>query len=350
VSLVVPPAADDRASSPAWLAELDHGTVAEVVALLRTLVGDPRPVVLAAHVAPDGDALGSALALHLGFRQLGIATVPTVGEQPLKVPAPLAHLAGVGDLTDVSSLPPADGIAAVVAVDVSTVDRLGAVAPYVEAGVTTIVLDHHASGSAFGDLRLVAPGAAATVQVATHLLDQLGATLDTDIATWLYAGLVTDTGRFAHPTTDASVMALAGRLLDCGVDHTDLVRRLYDTRSLSGLRLLGRALERLRFVPEVALAATYLTHDELAAAGTGLEATESLIDLVRSADVAEVALVLKPDPDGTWRGSLRSRSGVDVGALAQALGGGGHARAAGFSATGDPEHLVARVVDLLRGA
>jgi bifunctional oligoribonuclease and PAP phosphatase NrnA len=339
-----------RDRGPAWLSELDPTDVAAVVERVRALAVEGGTVVLAAHVSPDGDALGAALALHLGLRSLGIDSVPTVGEHPLKVPAPLADLQGVADLVDGSALPAPADIAALITVDVSTPDRLGSVASLVEAGVPTIVLDHHASGSEFGDLRLIAPGAAATVQLAAHLLDELAIPLDLAMATWLYAGLVTDTGRFSHPSTDDAVMVLAGRLLAVGVDHAELTRKLYDTRSLSALRLLGRALDRLRFVPEVALVTTYVTHDELLAAGTGLEATEALIDLVRSADVAEVALVLKPDPDGSWRGSLRSRGTVDVGAVATLLGGGGHALAAGFTADGDPEHIVATVVDHLRRA
>ena len=119
-------------------------------------------------------------------------------------------------------------------------------------------------------------------------------------------------------------------------------------RSLGELRLLGRALDRAAFIADVAMIHTHLTHEELASAGSGLEATEALIDLLRSADIAEVALVLKPDPDGSWRASMRSRGGVDVGAVAASFGGGGHAAAAGFSAAGEPDALVARVADRLR--
>ncbi len=335
-------------TSPAWSADLDPGAFEAAAALLEDVRRRGAPVVVAAHVSPDGDALGGALALHLGLSRWGLATIPTVGEAPLKVPAALAELPGVEDLLPPGALPRPDEAGLVITVDAAGPDRLGRIARYLEAGVPALVLDHHASSTGFGDVRLVAPRAAATVQIAAELLRALKIGFDRDIATCLYVGLVTDTGRFGFENTDRSAMELAGELLDAGVPHAELTARLFDTRSLGELRLLAHALQRLTFVPGVALVHTHITHAELADAGLGLEAVEAMIDVVRSADVAEVALVLKPAPDGTWKGSLRSRRCVDVGAVATALGGGGHARAAGFDAAGTPEEIVARVVTLLR--
>jgi bifunctional oligoribonuclease and PAP phosphatase NrnA len=333
---------------PAWMDDLDPRELEIATQRLCAVTADGATVVIAAHVGPDGDALGAALGLHLVLSRLGARTLPTVGEQPLKIPAPLAVLPGVGDLVEAASLPPADEVALLITVDAASPQRLGSVAGYVAAGVPTLVLDHHASSTSFGDVRLIAPRAAATVQIVDQVLDRLGVALTADVATCLYAGLVTDTGRFGHANTDASAMELGARLLDAGVDHADLTRRLYDTRSLGELRLLGRALDRAAFVSDVALIHTHLTHDELARSGSGLEATEALIDLLRSADIAEVALVLKPGPVGDWRASLRSRGTVDVGEIAAHFGGGGHVVSAGFSAEGDPDDLVEQVASLLR--
>lgn len=337
-----------RVGKTVWSEDLDPHALAEATARLQTVAAEGGTVVIAAHVGPDGDALGAALALHLALSRLGIDSCPTVGEQPLKVPASLAVLPAVGDLVEASSLPAAEDVALLVTVDAASPTRLGSVEGYLDAGVPTLMLDHHASATPFGDVRLVAPRAAATVQIVEALIDRLGVPLSVDVATCLYAGLVTDTGRFGHASTDASAMEFGARLLSAGVDHAELTRRLYDTRSLGELRLLGRALDRAAFVPDVALIHTHLTHEELARSGSGLEATEALIDLLRSADIAEVALVLKPGPLGDWRASLRSRGPVDVGAVASSFGGGGHAAAAGFSAEGDPQLIVERVAARLR--
>ena len=331
-----------------WLADLDPSVVEDAVTWLADAAARGATVVIAAHVGPDGDALGAALALHLALSARGARTFPTVGEEPLKIPAPLSDLPGVGDLAAPATLPPPAEVDLLVTVDAASPARLGSVARYLDVDVPTLVIDHHTSSTGFGDLRLIAPSAAATVQVVAMLLDRLEVPIDREIATCLYVGLVTDTGRFGHAATDTAAMELGGRLLAAGVDHAELTRRLFDTRSLGELKLLGRALDRLEFVPGVALVHTHLTSEELAAAGSGFEATEALIDVLRSADVAEVALMLKPGPDGTWRASLRSRGTVDVGAIAAAFDGGGHAFAAGFTAEGTAHEVVDQVVALLR--
>lgn len=331
-----------------WVGQLDPAALATARAALERVAATQGSIIIAAHVAPDGDALGGALALHHALTSRGQHTLPTVGEQPLRIPAGLAVLPGIDALVDTGSLPEPDAVALLITVDAASPERLGSTARYLEAGVPTLVIDHHAQGTAFGETRLVAPGAAASVQVVAHLLDTIGAPFTTEVATCLYAGLVTDTGRFGYAATDPSAHRLAARLLEAGVDHAELTRRLFDTRSLGQLRLLGRCLDRIVFVPDVALVHTHITHDELAFAGASGDALEAVVDLVRTADVAEVALVVKPDPDGTWRASLRSAGRVDVGSLAASLGGGGHRVAAGFSATGSLDDVVAAVVAALR--
>ncbi|MFA9444718.1 bifunctional oligoribonuclease/PAP phosphatase NrnA [Egicoccus sp. AB-alg6-2] len=336
--------------APAWLADVDEDVFTAAVHRLAACAHAGGRIVLAAHVGPDGDALGAALALHVALSGLGARTVPTVGEEPLKVPAPLADLPGVRDLVPPSALPEPADVDLLVTLDAASPARLGSIGHLLDAGVPTIVVDHHASSTAFGDVRLVAPRAAATVLIVDELLHRLEVPLTVELATCLYVGLVTDTGRFGHSSTDRAAMEFGGRLIDVGVEHAELTRRLYGTASLGELRLLGRALERLTFVPDVALVHTHLTADELALTGAGLEATEALIDVVRTADVAEVALVCKPAPDGTWRASMRSHGRVDVGTIAEGFGGGGHAFAAGFSAAGPVEDVVAGVVAALRSA
>jgi len=335
-------------SAPPWLDDVEPDAIDAAVGRIRQAVAAGERVVVASHVSPDGDTLGGALAMHLGLQRLGVRSTPTVGETPLKVPAALAELPGVPDLLPPAALPPPAEVDLLITVDVASRERLGRVTTYLDAGVACLVIDHHASADGFGDLEVIAPRAAAAVQVVDEILRRLDVPLDRDLATCLYAGLVTDTGRFGHTNTDGSVMQLAGRLIDAGAPHAEMISRLFDTRSLGELQLLAVALARLAFVPDVALVHTHVTHRELEEQGLGLEALEAVIDVVRSADLAEVAFVAKPAPDGTWRGSLRSRGRIDVGAIATQLGGGGHAMAAGFSTTLDPADVVAEVVARLR--
>jgi bifunctional oligoribonuclease and PAP phosphatase NrnA len=332
-----------------WLADVDPHAVDEAVARLQDAADAGRTVVIAAHIGPDGDALGAALALHLALSRRGARTLPTWGEEPLRVPSAYADLPGVDDLVAPSAID-AGEVDLLVSVDAASAERLGALQPLLDADVPVLVVDHHPTNTRFGSIHLVAPRAAATVVIVDELLRRLGVDLDADLATCLYVGLVTDTGRFQHATTDRAAMELGGRLLDAGVPHEELTRRLFGSRTVGELTLLARALARLTFVPEARLVYAYVTAEDAAEAGAGLEAAEALIDVVRTADVAEVAVVAREEAGGAWRVSLRSRGGVDVGRVAERLGGGGHERAAGFTAAGTIDEVVDRVVTAVREA
>jgi bifunctional oligoribonuclease and PAP phosphatase NrnA len=329
-----------------WRADLPPGSLDEAVEQLAEAGRDGQVVVLACHVSPDGDALGGMLALHLALRALGAASVPTWGEQPLRVPAPYADLPGVDDVVGAADLP--KEIDLLVTLDAASEGRLGTVAPLLDQGIPTIVVDHHVTNTGFGDVRLVAPSAAATVTIVEELVRRLGVRIGPEIATCLYVGLVTDTGRFSHANTDRAAMELGGRLMEAGAPHEELGRRLFETRSLGELRVLGQALGRVELVGDVALAHTHVTAEELAEHGVGEDQLEGLVDLVRGVDVAEVAMVVKEAWDG-WRVSMRSKGRVDVGAIAESLGGGGHAQAAGFTASQGHQQVVEDVLACLRG-
>lgn len=333
---------------PPWAADLDPQVEAQVVARLRRAIDRAERVVIAGHVSPDGDALGSLLALHLALGSAGAATVPVIGEQPLTVTPPLEQLPGAGELRAADRLPATSAVDLLISVDAASTGRLGQVAEYLDERVETIVLDHHAQGQPFGDLRLVAPTAAATVQLVERVLDGLSLPLTPAVATCLYVGLVTDTGRFAYQATDPSAHELAGRALAAGVDQAWWHQALFATRSAAELTLLGHGLKRLTEVPDVGLVHAHVTAEEVA--GCDDASVEGLVDLLRSADSAEVALALRPTGDGAWKGSLRSRGTADVGRVAAALGGGGHRLAAGFTVEGTPQEVTHRVVGLLREA
>jgi phosphoesterase RecJ-like protein len=201
------------------------------------------------------------------------------------------------------------------------------------------VLDHHASNIGFGTINLVDPAAAATAVLAAELIDRLAIPLTGPIALGLYAGLSTDTGSFKFSATTPRVHELAAQLLATGIDPGAVARELYDRAPFSYLGLLAAALERAILEPDAAAGlgmvwTTVTKSDREQAGGLPLDAAESVIDVVRRTDEAEVAGVLKEDDAGNWQVSLRSKEFIDVGKVSTALGGGGHARAAGFSASG----------------
>jgi len=307
-------------------------------------------VALACHVDPDGDALGSMLAFGRFLRSRGVRTwaswgSPTAQRAPLMVPPQYTFLPGLDDLISPEQFPQAPEV--MVVFDCSTPQRLGTLRGSAEAAGTVIVVDHHASGVPFGDVRLVDGGAAATAVLVSRLIKRMGGELDKQMAVCLYVGLVTDTGRFQYASTTPEVMRLGAELIAHGIDHAAINRQVWDTHSFGYLKVLGRALARARMVPEAALAWTVIYQDDLDDLGVSMAETEGLIDTLRAVEAAEVSMVAKEQDDRRWRVSLRSRGAIDVGKVTQRLGGGGHTFIAGFVGTGTIEDVVDAVCRVL---
>lgn len=311
-----------------------------VLAEAAGVLGRARQVTLLAHVNPDADALGSALALGLALHRSGTAVQVSFAE-PAEAPESLRELDVAGLL-----VPPADVVArpeVLVALDTASVDRLGALADRIPVSDRVIVVDHHATNTGFGDLHLVDDRAEATAVVALRLLDELAVVLDEPVARCLYAGLVTDTSCFRR--ADTATHRIATRLLAAGVDPTATTRTLLDTHPFGYLGMLGSVLARATLEPE-AVRNRGLVHAVVRLAdscGLRSEELESVIDLVQTTAEAEVAAVLKQIAAQTWSISLRAKESVDVAAVAAALGGGGHRLAAGYTAYGDSEHVLAQL-------
>jgi phosphoesterase RecJ-like protein len=307
-----------------------------------------REVALACHVGPDGDALGSMLALALALAKQSRPAVASWGGEPFVVPKHYAFLPGLDRLSKPEEVPAAPEV--MVTFDCGTFDRLGSLEPNARAAATLVVVDHHVAKEPFGTVNLVDPAAAASAVLTRRLIAELGVPLDREIATCLYTGLLTDTGSFKYRNTTPEVHALAGELLSHGVAHDEIARLVYDTHPLGYLSLLGVALGRVELVPAASMIWTFVTTEDLERAGIGLEETEALIDVVRTAEEAEVACVLKQGPDATFKVSMRSKGLVNVGAVCESFGGGGHALAAGFTAEGsDPRAIAAAVASRLPG-
>lgn len=307
-----------------------------------------RRVCLACHISPDGDALGSMLAFALTLRALGKPFAASFGNS-FVVPRILRFLPGLDLLSRPGEFPAEPEV--MVAFDAASRDRLGSLAANAGKAGELIVIDHHSSNTRFGTTHLVDPGAAATAALAAELIARLGVPLDHDIALALYVGLVTDTGSFKYACTTPEVHALAGRLLATGIRPERIAREVWDRAPFGYLPVLSAALGRVRLEAEAAgglgLVWTTVTRADREAAGVPYDVVESVIDVVRRTDEAEVAIVFKEDDEGAWQVSARSKGRVDVGMACVALGGGGHPTAAGFTLHGRVDSTVERLRDLL---
>ncbi|GAA3123262.1 DHH family phosphoesterase [Streptosporangium carneum] len=311
------------------------------------LVSSADEVALACHISPDADALGSMLALGMALRARGKRVTASFGERRFRVPRLLRFLPGQELLVEPGAYPPSPEL--MMTFDVPIADRLGVLAANAGKARELVVVDHHASNTGFGTLNLVDPGAAATAVLVEELLDRLGLPVDRDVATCLYAGLVTDTGSFRHSSTTPEAHAMAARLLATGLDPEEMARELWDRSPFGYLRVLGAALDRVELDRSTGqgLVWTFVTRADRAAYGLPYDELEGIIDVVRRTDEADVAVVLKEDDDGAWQVSTRSKGGVDVSRVCAALGGGGHAKAAGFTSHLPVEQTMASFRALL---
>ena len=303
-------------------------------------------VALVCHVQPDGDALGSMLALGAALRAQGRRVCCSWGSEPFEVPAAYRFLPALDLLVPAGQVPEAPAL--LVTLDTGSVDRLGTLARQVTTARDVLVLDHHVSNTMYGTVNLVDTGAAATAVVVAELLDRLGLPIDAQVAAPLYTGLVTDTGSFKYAASTPAVHELAGRLLATGIRHDVISRQIWDTQPFGYVQLLGDVCARAQLEREevggLGLVWTTVGPDDLDRHGLALSDVEGVIDVVRSAQEAEVALVVKADPaDGLLKLSMRSKGAVDVGEVCTRLGGGGHRFAAGATSYDDLEATVAAV-------
>jgi phosphoesterase RecJ-like protein len=304
-------------------------------------IGDVKPVadairdnerfLVVTHENPDGDALGSMLAVALGLRALRKDVVMYLwGDAP--TPAEYRFL----DLADVRRELPDDLEKRVLlAVDCANDRRIGEGNIGVDRAKLVVNVDHHHDNSLFGDVNLIVAEASSTSEIVRDILRELDVALTPDIAAALYVGLVTDTGRFQYTNTTPKALRLAAELVEAGADVHGIFQHVYETVQFSKLKLLARALERAQLFEGGGLVVSYLVKDDFADVGAEEPYSEGIIDSLRAVEGSEmVALVREPprNEGPARRVSLRSsHDEVDVSAIARKMGGGGHRQAAGFS-------------------
>src|SRR5919106_941699 len=266
-------------------------------------------VTLVCHVNPDPDAMGSMLALAVFLAHRGAAVTAASPNPPSDLPRWVETLPGREHLVAPGDLPKQPAV--LVTLDAAGIDRLDGLSHLAERAGARICIDHHPTNPGFGTINIVEPEASATAELVFRLIERMSGDLTPDVAACLYAGLVTDTGRFQYESATPDVLRIAATLREQPFDHAALAQTLYEDNSLPYLRLLGKVLDRAVHVTEADLVWTYLTRKDLKEAAVAIQETDDLIDVLSTAREADVVAVLKEQRGGGVKVSLRSRGKAD---------------------------------------
>ena len=311
----------------------------------RQELATSKRVLVLSHYNPDGDALGSSLALYLGLKSLGksvkIINETTISDRYLFLPS-------IGDISTTPSDFEFDLIAACDCGDRKRIgDTLGQILPK-ESKILNI--DHHSSNTLFGFLNWVEGEASSTAEMIYNLLVDLKVTLTKEIATNLLTGIMTDTGSFRYASTTSETLRVAAKLLESGARVNEISQNVFEARSRESVLLGAKAVSGIKFLADGKIALMMVTQDMLKETGASLDDTEGLVEEGRSIKGVIVSALMKENID-QWQVSLRSSSPeIDVSKIATLFGGGGHKAAAAMrwkkSAGDHRERLVAELTKI----
>lgn len=292
-------------------------------------------ILVCGHMRPDGDCIGSALAMRRICEKLGhSADAVCDWEKPN----------GFTFLPDRDKLCVSrfDSYDLFIAVDCADEKRLGAYRPFLQRAKNSICIDHHPTNVGYGRINVVDPTAAAVCAILFELFEDSGL-IDADIATMLYTGLSTDTGHFMHSNTDARTFKIAAALCGYGIDIGAINHMLYCSKSENKIRLTARALDGIRLYADGRIALLTVTLDDLNKTACATDDTEGLIDYASSIAGVSISIAICEQPGELFKVSFRSVD-ADVASVAATFGGGGHKLASGCIINGNRYDVAEKVI------
>jgi phosphoesterase RecJ-like protein len=339
------PLSDPLLLSDAILEETAQETVAEppiqdaAISELLTFFSEHRHFVVASHARPDGDAIGSVLAMGELLNQLGCTTDLVLADP---APAIYRNLPGLDRIRFAETVT-TEPAAAAILLECDGIERTGLQGL---EGRELVNIDHHVSGRNFGVLNWIDPSASAVAAMVYRLAVAANVEITPSMATCLYAALLSDTGAFTYPNTTPESFAIAYDLSLRGANPGQIARDLYFSSPLSKVRLLGKALDRLEISD--GLAWSWVTLGDLEAVGATPEECEGIVGNLIAIDGVEAAFFLREQTDGLIRLSIRSKGDFNVATVAVAFHGGGHVNASGCTLPGPVDSAIAAVLGELR--
>ena len=314
---------------------MTNNSLAEIAAVLK----QAKTVAVACHVRPDGDALGSGLALCTALENAGKRVFMLCEEQP---PERLSIFPAMSKTYNALPVNVAE-LDLFVAVDSAELNRIGAFAPQFAAFKgKTLNIDHHVSNPRYAQYNYVLPDSTATCEIMPEIFKEAGFKITKEIADLLAMGLLTDSGNFSHRDVSAKTFNVAAVLRECGADICDIGYQMFTRQSKARALLYSRVLAGMRFELDDKLAFLTVTQKDFEETGTDKSQTEGFVDFPLSIDGVEVSIALMEVKKNQYKASLRSRK-VNVNAVADKFGGGGHVLASGCMLFGEYEEVIERL-------
>lgn len=312
-----------------------------IVTAIAEVIRTNNSFLVTSHEGPDGDAIGSSLALASFLRKIGKDVCVYLQDS---VPDLYAFLPGAGKV--VTTIPEQHFDVAVV-LDIGERRRTGEAFCSSARYSTCINIDHHLGCENFGDFNLIDSSAAATGVLIYRIINACGYSMDLDTAYCLYVALVTDTGSFRYSNSNREAFTMAGELVEQGVNAWDVTEKVYENQPRKRLELLARCLSTLELLKEGLAASVTVTLDMYSETGADAELTDGFVNYPRSIRGVEVAIFFRQMDEAKYKIGFRSKGKINVAAFAARLGGGGHHNAAGCTVEGTLSEVKQRVYTIL---
>lgn len=298
-------------------------------------------IVILTHEAPDGDAIGSSLALHLALNKLNKESDVIIPEYSKL----FSFLPGAKDIMEESNIKEYD---LAIALDCGDLKRLKCGEDYFETAKRKIQIDHHGSNTMFADLNFVNPASPACCEILVEMFNYYGINIDKEIGSCLVAGIITDTGGFRYPKTSAETFEFTAELLQKGVNVSDIYKRVQDTKTRANFELTKLVIDRMEILEDGKVTFTYITQEDSKSIGAEVGDHEGLVEIGRDIEGVEVSIFIREKEDGSFKASLRSNSYVNVSDICLLFGGGGHQMAAGCAFKDDKDAVKEKLLNEIR--
>ena len=315
------------------LREIQMTTIDQILKCIKK----SKNIVIVTHENPDGDAVGSSLAMYHALKGLK-KNVDIIIPEYAKC---FNELPGIDEVIKESD----KVYDLAISLDAATDKLLNVWVKYFREADQRIVIDHHSTNTMFGDINYVDLSAPACAQVVYMLIKHYRWKITPEIGTCIMAGIITDTGGFQYSGVSRDTFNIAAELLDAGVNISKVYKKVFDTKTKSSFELRRIALDRMEFLEDDKIAFTYITNEDERKVNAGVGDYEGIVSEGRSIEGVEVSIFLHELKDGEFKISLRSNSYVNVSDVCIMFGGGGHIRAAGAKMTADPLVIRDKVVN-----